>query len=89
MTDNSLDRLFYPKNIAILYASNRFQFFIKGLISKNFNLDNLYLITSKRDELLGLKCFKTIDDAPIDELDLVIIAVRKDELVEKLKEILS
>ncbi|MBN1801504.1 MAG: CoA-binding protein [Candidatus Lokiarchaeota archaeon] len=89
MTDNSLDPLFYPRSVAIVYASNRFKFFITGLVSQNYNLENLYLVTSKKDELFGQKCYKTIDDIPLNELDLVIVAIRTEELVEKLKYILS
>ncbi len=89
MIDKSLDSLFYPKNVTIIYASERYKFFIDGLMSQNFDLKNLYLVTSKREEILGQKCYKTIDDIPIDVLDLVIIAIKKEELLDKLTEILS
>ena len=87
--DHSLDLLFKPKNIAIYTASEKLYYFIRGFQEHDYDLNNLYLVSPNIDELFGIKCIKSIDEIPSDTIDLVIIAVRRDILVESLKEVLS
>ena len=83
-----MDLLFKPKTIAIYTASEKLYYFINGFIEFGFNLDNLYLISTKDKELFGIKCFNSLDDIP-KEIDLCIIAVRRDLLIPTIKEILE
>ncbi|TFG28103.1 MAG: hypothetical protein EU532_06040 [Promethearchaeota archaeon] len=91
-TDNnkiSLDGLFKPKNVAIYEAKEKFAYFIEGFKTQGFNLENLYLISPTEEELFGIKCYKSIDDIPTGTIDLLILAVRREILIQTLKEILS
>ncbi len=89
-SDNSisLDLLFKPKTIAIYTASEKLYYFITGFIEFGFNLDNLYLISAKDKELFGIKCYESLDDIP-EEIDLCIMAVRRDLLVQAITEVLE
>jgi len=85
----SFERLFKPKNVLIFEAQAKISFFIKGFLRQEFDLENLYLVSSKEDELLGIKCYRSIDDVPIDTIDLLILSVRRDILVQSFTDILS
>lgn len=87
--NHSLDLLFKPKNIAIYTASEKLYYFIMGFKEHEYDLNNLYLVSPNNEELFGIKCIKSIDDIPSDTIDLCIIAVRRDILVESLREVLS
>lgn len=85
----SFERLFKPKNVLIFEAQAKISFFIKGFLRQEYDLEKLYLVSSKEDELSGIKCYKSIDAVPIDTIDLLILSVRRDILVQSLTEILS
>ncbi|MFX1313759.1 MAG: CoA-binding protein [Promethearchaeota archaeon] len=85
----SLELLLKPRNIAIYRVSKAVDFFVKGLKRQGFDLKNLYLISPKEDSFLGLKCFKSIDQIPIDTIDLLILSIRRDLLIQTLQDILS
>ncbi|MHA2288424.1 MAG: CoA-binding protein [Promethearchaeota archaeon] len=85
----SFERLFKPRTVLIYKLSPRISFFIEGFIRQGFDLENLYLVNSKADEFLGIKCYKSIEDVPIETFDLLILSVRRDLLVESLTDILS
>jgi len=86
---SSFERLFKPKNVLIYKISPKIGFFVEGFLRQGYNLENLYLVSTKEDEFLGIKCYRTIDDVPIDEIDLLILSVRRDILVNNIIEILS
>ena len=85
----SLDLLFKPRNVAIFIAKESFSFFIEGFQAQGFNIDNLYLISSSEEEVLGIKCYKSIDDIPSDTIDLLILTVTRNELIKSLRNILD
>ena len=85
----SFDRLFKPKNVLIYDFNPKISFFVEGFIRQGYKLENLYLVSTKVDELLGIKCLKSIEDVPTDSIDLVILSVRRDNLVKELTSILS
>jgi len=85
----SLDYLFKPRNVAIFVAKQSFSFFIEGFLAQGFNTDNLYLVSPTEDELLGIKCYKSIDDIPSDTIDLLIFTVSRNDLIKSLKDILD
>jgi len=81
----SLNFLFKPNNIAIFEAKDKLYYFIMGYKEHGYNLDNLYLINPVEEELFGIKCYKSIEDIPADEIDLFILAVQRDNLIDSLK----
>ncbi|MFX1338499.1 MAG: CoA-binding protein [Promethearchaeota archaeon] len=93
MNDNndikSIDGLFKPRTVAIFEAKENFSFFIEGFKTQGFNLANLYLVSPSEDEVLGIKCYKSFVDIPINTIDLLILAVGRDRLIQSLKEILA
>ncbi|MHA1914956.1 MAG: CoA-binding protein [Promethearchaeota archaeon] len=86
--ERSLESLFNPKNVVIYRVSQAVDFFVKGFKRQGFNLENLYLISPRDDTFLGIKCYKTLDEIPIDTIDLLILSIRRDLLVETLQEVL-
>ena len=54
-----------------------------------FNMDNLFLVNSSEEEVLGIKCYKSFEDIPVNTIDLLILAVGRNLVVESLKEIIS
>jgi len=85
----SFERLFKPKNVLIFEAQAKISFFIEGFLRQGYDLENLYLVSSKEEQLSGIKCYKSIDDVPIDTIDLLILSVRRDILVQSFTDILS
>ena len=85
----SFERLFKPKNVLIYDAKPKISFFVDGFIRQGYNLENLYLISTKVEELLGIKCFKSVDDVPVNSFDLVILSVRRDNLIKDLSNLLA
>ena len=86
---NSLDALFYPKNLAIYEASEKLWYFMMGLEQLKFDKNKIYLINPSEENLFGLKCFKSLDDVPDETIDLLILAVGRHRLTESLKKLLS
>jgi acyl-CoA synthetase (NDP forming) len=85
----NLDLLFKPRNVVIFEAKEKLSYFIEGFKSQGFNLDNLYLITHLEESLFGIKCYRSIEEIPTDTIDLIIIAVKRDVLVQSLQDILA
>jgi len=78
--DRSLDALFAPKSVAIIGASSDQRRFggrpIQYLLEAGFE-GGIYPINPMRDEIQGLKAFKSINDVPGD-VDLAMLAVGAD-----------
>ena len=85
----SLDRLFKPENVVIYKVNQRISFFVEGFIRQGFDLDKLFLISTKEKEILGVRCYNTIEDIPEDNIDLLILSIRRELLIESLEQILS
>ncbi len=86
---HSFDLLFNPRNVAIYETKQNISFFLKGFKRQNFNFEKIYLISPKLEEFSGLKCYKTFNDIPEETIDLLILSVRRELLIESLKNILS
>ena len=86
---NSLKPLFKPKNVAIVYANEKVDYFIQGFKIMGFDMNNLYLINPNREYLFGLKCYKSLREIPVDSLDFIMLSVRREKLIDTLKDILS
>ena len=84
-----LDSLFKPRTIAIYGASERSRHFVGGIKNQGFDQDNIYLINPKRDELFGLKVYKSMSEIPVNEIDHLIITLGRDKLIPSLKDIFS
>ncbi|MCK4285049.1 MAG: CoA-binding protein [Candidatus Lokiarchaeota archaeon] len=84
----SLEFLFKPRNVVIYKATNAVGNFIKGFKRQKFDFNNIYLISPKLDEFMGLKCYKSLDEIPINTIDLLILSIRRDLLIQSLQEIL-
>ncbi|MFW9864596.1 MAG: CoA-binding protein [Candidatus Thorarchaeota archaeon] len=85
----SLDLLFKPKNVVIYRISQAVDFFVRGFKRQGFDLNNLFLISPKEESFFGIKCYKSLDEIPIETIDLLILSIRRDLLVQTLQEILS
>ena len=76
MVTLNLDKIFNPKNVAIVGASD-----VKGsvgyAIAKNFSqfgfAGKVFLVNNRKPEILGVKTFKSVLEIP-DQVDLAIIA---------------
>lgn len=91
-TDNnkiSLEGLFNPKTVAIYGASEKSKHFIGGLKIQGFDTNKIYLINPSKEELFGLKVYKSLKDVPEDVIDHLIITIRREKLVDCLKDIFS
>ena len=88
-TIESLNALFYPKNLVIYEASEKIWYFILGLEELKFDKKKLYLINPSKEEISGIKCYKALKDVPEDTIDHLILSVGRNRIVESLKKILS
>ncbi len=86
---SSLELLFIPKNVVIFNFNQKISFFVDGFKRQGFDLENLYLISTKEEEYSDLKCYKTFDDIQEETIDLLILSVRRELLIKSLEEILS
>jgi len=84
-----LDFLFKPKTVAIYGASEKSKHFFGGMEIQGFDKNKIYLINPSREELFGLKVYKSLKDIPEDTIDHLIITIRREKLVQGLKEIFS
>ena len=82
MSENAsheLERLFYPRNLAIVGASPKTDpmfggnFFMEGAIKQNFQ-GQIFPVNPRAEYVLGYKAYPSIRDIPC-EVDLVIFAV--------------
>ena len=64
--DKNLDPLFKPKTVAIYGASERgsTKHFIGGMEIQGFDKNKLYLINPSKEELFGLKVYKSLKEVP-------------------------
>jgi acetyl-CoA synthetase (ADP-forming) len=85
----SLDLLFKPRNVVIFEAKQKVGYFIEGLKSQGFNLENLYLISPSNEKVSGLKCYDSFDSLPIDTIDLLILSLKRELVVQSLKDIIK
>lgn len=74
-----LSKFFYPKSICIPGASTKEKSIGYELLNtiKQFGFTgNVYPVNPKADDILGYKCFHSIEEIP-DEIELAVIAVPK------------
>jgi acyl-CoA synthetase (NDP forming) len=88
-SDNPVELIFNPKTVAIIEATEKNSFYIRGFKRQGFNLENLFLISAGLETLYGIKCYKSVDNIPTDTIDLLILSIRREFLIKSLKDILS
>ncbi len=74
---NELDPIFKPRSIAVVGASRTpgaiGHTVVKNILDSGYR-GKVYPVNPKADEILGLKCYKSVLDIP-DEVDLAVITV--------------
>ncbi|MCG8406251.1 MAG: CoA-binding protein [Phycisphaerales bacterium] len=84
----NLDRFFRPKSIAIIGASRDTNkvghVILKNLIDSGFK-GKLYPINPKADEILGIKCYKSVLDIR-SEIEMAVVAVPAQFAVDVVKQ---
>ena len=85
-----LDRIFHPKSVAILGASNKEgkigRLFMERFLEMNFR--ELYPVNPGESEILGVKAYRTVADIP-DPVDLAIVVTPTDSVLAAVKECAS
>ena len=85
-----LDRIFHPKSVAILGASNKEgkigRLFMERFLEMGF--EALYPVNPGESEILGVKAYRTVADIP-DPVDLAIVVTPTDSVLSAVKECAS
>lgn len=80
--------LFNPRSVAVIGASREptkvGYTLLKNIINSGYS-GNIYPVNPKADEVLGLKCYKSISEVP-SEVDLAVIAVPAQAVIEVAEE---
>jgi len=82
---------FYPKSICVAGVSSKpksLGYELVKSIKKYDYTGNLFLVNPKSDEILGYKCFQSIDSIK-DKIDLAIVMVPKPFVKETLEQLLK
>jgi acyl-CoA synthetase (NDP forming) len=82
-TKQYLDKMFNPKSIALIEASSKREWQIKGILNRNYRGD-IYFVSKIEEEIFGIKCYHDVSELP-DGLDHAIIAVNRKKLKEIIK----
>jgi acyl-CoA synthetase (NDP forming) len=89
--NSELERLFYPRTIAVVGASpysTDFRWggktFIEGLVKQNY-LGKVFPVHPKAENVLGLKAYKRVRDIP-DDIDLAIFSIPAPAVLEVLQD---
>jgi len=85
--DGALEKLFNPKSIAIVGASEK-TLYGKGILQYllEFNYDGkIFPINPKRDNILGIKAYQSLDQLR-EPVDTAIIIVKRDFVLGSLKQ---
>ena len=81
---NYFQKLFYPKSIAFIGASDRRMWQVKGYVDRGFP-GKFYIVSKRSETMYDIECLKEVSELP-DEIDLAIIAVVRDQLVDIVKQ---
>lgn len=82
-TKDYLDKLFYPKSIAMIEVNSRRQWQIAGTIGLR-GTENVHLVSRDDEKIQGIKCHRDITDLP-DKIDHAIIAVNRKRLKDTIQ----
>ncbi len=84
---NYFEKLFYPKTIAFIGASNKRKWQLRGYIDRKFQ-GKLYFVSKGSEKIFGIDCVKDVNDLP-DNIDHTIIAVNRDQLIDVVKKCIN
>lgn len=80
---NYFEKLFYPKTIAFIGASNKREWQLKGYVDRNFP-GKVYFVSKGSEKIFDIDCVKDVSDLP-DSIDHAIIGVNRNQLVNVVK----
>lgn len=84
---NYFKKLFYPKTIAFIGASNKRKGHLRGYVDRGFQ-GELYFVSKGSEKIFDIDCLKDVDDLP-DHIDHVILAVNRNQLVDIVKKCIN
>lgn len=89
---STFDRVFSPRSIAIVGASNHSlklgNFVLRSVIKSN--VERIYPIHRGRsEEILGIKAYSSIKDIPEDEVDLFLFAIPKKHILSSFEQAIN
>ncbi len=88
-TNQQIDRLLRPKSVAVIGASDRTgalgATLLNNLVQYNFAGD-IYPVNPKRDELLGLKVYKSVEELPRG-IDCAVLAIPRAFVLPTVREL--
>ncbi|MGZ3173542.1 MAG: acetate--CoA ligase family protein [Croceibacterium sp.] len=86
-TNAQIDRLLRPKSVAVIGASDRHgalgATLLSNLVKYEFHGD-IYPVNPKRDELLGLKVYHSVDELP-EGTDCAVLAIPRDFVLDTVR----
>ncbi|GAF80020.1 unnamed protein product, partial [marine sediment metagenome] len=77
---NYFEKLFYPKTIAFIGASNKRIWQLMGYVDREFQ-GKLYFVSKGSKRIFDIDCIKDVTDLP-DGIDHAIIAVNRNQLTD-------
>ena len=84
---NYFEKLFYPKSIAFIGASEKRMWQLRGYVDRDYQ-GKLYLVSKGSDKIYDIDCVKDVTDLP-DGIDHAIIAVNRSQLIDIVKKCIS
>jgi len=88
-TNQQIDRLLRPKSVAVIGASDRTgalgATLLNNLVQYEFHGD-IYPVNPKRDELLGLKVYHTVEELP-EGVDCAVLAIPRAFVIDTVRQL--
>jgi len=87
-SEERIERLFYPKGIAIVGASERARYavsLIQNLLRFGFSREKIFPVNPRYEKVFGLPCYPRVSEIPTG-VDLVVVAIPRDGIVDVLEE---
>ncbi len=85
---NRLQGLFYPKNIAVVGASENNHYsasIVQNLLAFGFPVEKIYPVNPKYKTIFGRPCYSRVSEVP-EDLDLAVLVIRRDSILPILEE---
>ncbi|GAA0274769.1 acetate--CoA ligase family protein [Alteraurantiacibacter aestuarii] len=88
-TNDQIDRLLRPRSVAVVGASDRHgalgATLLNNLVQYEFDGD-IYPVNPKRDELLGLKVYHSVNDLP-EGVDCAVLAIPRPFVIQTVRDL--
>ena len=86
---SDLERIFHPRGVAIIGASNRLgnlgNFYVSGFLQQGFDRDRLYVVHPTETEVRGIKAYPNVKAIPHD-VDLALVFSPRDAVLGVVKD---